>query len=124
MLMLVFSLLAMQMPHHSHTDAVPSPCKPNERSSCTAHRQTATEKVKPVLQESIHNGRYLRLSDESLWEIHPKDTPITQSWITPVEIIASPSEDPDYPFKLTNSLTGTSVLARPASFTKKAPIKK
>ena len=66
----------------------------------------------PSIQESINNGKYIRLTDNSLWEIQPKDTPITQSWITPVEILITESDNPNYPFKLTNSLTGSSVSAR------------
>ena len=83
------------------------------------HRKEPIVKADPIqhptLQETINNGRFIRLTDNSLWEINPKDTPITQSWVTPVEILVSQSGDPDYPFKLTNSLTGSSVLARHAS---------
>ena len=66
----------------------------------------------PLLQENLKNGSYIRLSDGSLWNIRPEDTPITQGWITPVEINATPSGDKDYPYTLTNSLTGSSVKAR------------
>lgn len=69
----------------------------------------------PILSENLHNGTYIRLSDNSLWAIRPQDTPITQSWITAVEILVSDSGDPAYPYKLTNSLTGSSVLAKKAS---------
>jgi len=67
-----------------------------------------------VLQENLKNGRYIRLSDGTLWNIRPQDTSITQSWITPAEIIVSQSGDPNYPYKLTNSLTGSSVRAQKA----------
>jgi len=75
-------------------------------------KQTAQEKG--VLQENLKNGRYIRLSDGTLWNIRPQDTSITQSWITPAEIIVSQSGDPNYPYKLTNSLTGSSVRAQKA----------
>jgi hypothetical protein len=68
----------------------------------------------PVLQENLKNGHYIRLSDNSLWEINPSDTPITQGWITAVEIKVAPSQDTAYPFTLTNTLTGSSVKARKA----------
>ncbi len=68
----------------------------------------------PLIQETLNNGKFIRLTDDSLWEIQPKDTPITQSWITPVEIFVTQSGNADYPFKLTNSLTGSSVLAKRA----------
>ncbi len=69
---------------------------------------------KGTLQENLNSGSYIRLSDNSLWNIHPKDVSITQGWITPVDILVSQSGDPNYPYKLTNSLTGSSVRARKA----------
>lgn len=65
-----------------------------------------------TLQENLRSGSYIRLSDNSLWQIHPQDRAITQSWITPVEIVVSQSGDPNYPYKLTNTLTGSSVRAQ------------
>ena len=73
---------------------------------------TKAAKSRPVVSEVLQNGRYLRLSDGSLWNVRSEDTPISQSWITAVELIISPSSDPDYPSKLTNSLTGSSVRAK------------
>ncbi len=73
---------------------------------------TQNSKQGPVLQENLKNGRYIRLSDNSLWEIHPSDTPITQGWITPVQIKVSAANDTAYPYQLTNTLTGSSVRAR------------
>lgn len=75
-------------------------------------RAQTKKKPGPILQENLQNGRYIGLSDQSIWEIHPADTPITQGWITAVEIKAEPSGDEKYPYKLTNSLTGSSVKAR------------
>jgi len=71
--------------------------------------------AKPMITENFYSGQYIRLSDGSLWNIRPQDTPITQGWITSVEIIIEPSQDPDYPNKLTNTLTGSSVLAKKAT---------
>ncbi len=68
----------------------------------------------PILQEVLKGGKFIRLSDHSLWEIDPDDTPITQSWITPNEIKIGQSSDTEYPYSLTNSLTGSSVRARKA----------
>lgn len=71
--------------------------------------------VKPSISENFQNGAFIKLSDGSLWNIRPQDTPITQGWITSVEIMIAPSKDPEYPYKLTNTLTGSSVLAKKAS---------
>ena len=68
-----------------------------------------------TLSENLKNGRYIRLSDNTLWEVRAEDTPISQGWITPVEIIVTQSGDANYPYKLTNSVTGSSLRARKAS---------
>ncbi len=70
--------------------------------------------ARPQISENLQNGQYIRLTDGSLWNIRPSDTPITQSWITPTDILISSSGDAAYPFKLTNSLTGSSVYAQKA----------
>lgn len=68
----------------------------------------------PVIEAVLKRGRFIRLSDETLWEIDPQDTLITQSWITPSEINVAENTDDDYPYSLTNSLTGSKVRARKA----------
>jgi hypothetical protein len=65
-----------------------------------------------VLQENLLNGQLIRLSDETLWEIFADDIPIAQGWITPVEIIVACRGEADYPYRLTNSLTGSCLRAR------------
>ncbi len=70
------------------------------------------KKVQPLLQESLNNGKRIGLTDHSSWEIHPNDTPITQSWITPVEIWVENVEEGEYPYRLKNSLTGSEVRAK------------
>jgi len=67
---------------------------------------------KPTVSEVLQSGKFVRLSDNSLWEIKPEDRAITQSWITVVEILVDKSGDPQYPSKLTNTLTGSSVRAK------------
>jgi len=82
----------------------------------------AASNAGPVLEENLKSGHFIRLSDKSLWEIKPSDTPLTQGWITPVEIkVAQDSGNPDYPYTLTNTLTGSSVKARKAKTTDERP---
>jgi len=68
----------------------------------------------PTLSENLLNSRYLRLSDGTLWNVRPEDVPIAQGWIMPVEIIVGKSSNPFYPFRLTNKVSGSSVLVRKA----------
>jgi len=78
-------------------------------------KKTSKKKEKkPVLEENLKNGHYIRLSDKTLWEINPSDTPITQGWISAVEIDVTHSGDIDYPYTLTNTLTESSVGAKSA----------
>lgn len=75
-------------------------------------KKTPAKQPKTILQENLKNGSFIRLSDDSLWEIDPVDTPITQGWITPVEVKVAPSNNQAYPYILTNTLTGSTVKAR------------
>ncbi|HSX10128.1 MAG TPA: hypothetical protein VLF94_00205 [Chlamydiales bacterium] len=67
----------------------------------------------PILQENLKNGHFIGLSDNSLWEINDSDTPITQGWISAVEIKCEHVGDGAY--KLTNTLTGSTVRAKKAT---------
>ena len=69
---------------------------------------------KVSLSENLMSGRYVRLSDGTLWNIRPQDVPIVQGWITPADIVVSPSDNSFYSYKLTNQVSGSSVLARKA----------
>ncbi len=66
----------------------------------------------PRVEENLRGGRFLRLSDETLWKIHPSDIPIVQGWITPVQLLFGETQLAEYPTKLTNTLTGSSVRAK------------
>lgn len=86
-----------------------------------AHYQKKTEEAaaeqpisgkNPTLSENLMNSQYLRLSDNTLWSVRPQDVPIAQGWITPVEILVTQSTNPFFPTKLTNKLTGSSILVR------------
>lgn len=70
---------------------------------------------KSLLEENLQDGRYIRLKDGTTWEIRPEDTPITQAWITPVDIAVSSNDDPVYSYTLTNTLTKSSVRAQKVS---------
>jgi len=77
-----------------------------------SYTKTPNKKTNPSLSENLYSGSYLKLTDNSIWNVRPQDTPISQSWISEVEIIIAPSNDPDYPFKLTNNVSKSSILAK------------
>lgn len=64
------------------------------------------------LSINIDQGRELRLSDDSVWEVDPRDVSIASIWISPFELTITPSQDPNYPCLLTNRTTNASVRAR------------
>ncbi len=83
-----------------------------EKRSAPLEQEGADQRA--ALQENLNNGTYIRLANGTLWNIRPADVNIAQGWITAVDILISQSGDPTYPYKLTNSLTGSSILARRA----------
>lgn len=98
----------------TETFAVPEQTAP--ALECAASKQLiAKVQPNPTVQETLNNGRFIKLSDDSLWEINPEDTAITESWISPAEIIVSIRNDMTYPYQLTNSITKSKVRARKAT---------
>jgi hypothetical protein len=65
-----------------------------------------------TLSLNINGGKKLLLSDHSLYEIAPDDVNISSAWLSPVTIEVSSSGDPNYPEKLTNVDSGSSVRAK------------
>lgn len=84
-----------------------------KRDEIVANKEIA--KKHPTISENLQSGHYLRLSDNTLWQVRPQDVPVVQGWITPAEVVVSQSGDRQYPTKLTNSVTGSSVFAKKAS---------
>ena len=64
------------------------------------------------LSININSGQMLELSDNSIWEVAPEDLPISATWLFPFPVKITPSDNPDYPFQLTNVNTGASIRAR------------
>ena len=62
---------------------------------------------------NIDKGAKLELSDGSAFEIDPLDRIYSSLWITPFRITLSESGDAEYPVRITNQQTGTSVNGKP-----------
>jgi hypothetical protein len=75
--------------------------------------KTAAAKQPDIyLSENIRGGAQLRFSDGSTYEVSPQDRNRTEFWITPFLVKIEPSGDPNYPYKITNTLSGVSVSAK------------
>jgi hypothetical protein len=64
------------------------------------------------LSQNLDQGRKLRLTDGSLYEVFPSDVPKTAFWITPFPLEITPSGDPTYPWIITNKTSGTKVKVK------------
>ena len=58
------------------------------------------KKRAPTVSEVMQSGKYLKLTDNTVWEIHPADRATVQLWITPASIIVTTSNNPIYPYIL------------------------
>ncbi len=64
------------------------------------------------LEQNMQSGAQLMFSDGSIYEIAPTDRSKTVFWLTPIAVTIEPSGDPNYPSKITNTLTKVSVLGK------------
>lgn len=79
-------------------------------------QKTTAPAPKPLsLQQNMNGGAQLIFSDGSVYEIAPEDRSKTTFWLTPINVTMEPSGDPNYPTKITNSLTSVSVNAKKVS---------
>ncbi|MCB1110233.1 MAG: hypothetical protein KDK64_04575 [Chlamydiia bacterium] len=65
-----------------------------------------------TIDENLHGGKILVLSDGSTWEVAPQSLPISQSWIFPSPLKVEKSKNPAYPYKIIIIQTNTSILVR------------
>lgn len=77
--------------------------------------ESPERKEQLYLSMNIGEGDKLELSDGSTYQLDPQDKLFASYWITPIPIMLSESKDPDYPVKITNLNTGTSVNGKKIS---------
>jgi len=81
------------------------------------------------LSLNVDSGSRLQFSDGSTYEIAPADQVYSSSWLSPFPVMMEKSGNSEYPVKITNLQTKTSVNAKPITkeeFFKKdepAPVK-
>jgi len=64
------------------------------------------------LEQNMQSGAQLMFSDGSIYEVAPTDRSKTVFWLTPIAVTIEPSGDPNYPSKITNTLTKVSVFGK------------
>jgi hypothetical protein len=80
-------------------------------------KQNSTNSAEYSLYLSINvdNGKQLRLSDNSLWDVAPADQQTAAFWITPFPLKLSASNDPNYPMLMTNLNTNVQIRVKRAA---------
>ena len=66
-----------------------------------------------TVEENLHEGKILVLSDGSTWEIAPQSLKTSQSWIIPSALKVEKINHPAYSYRIISIQTGSYVLARP-----------
>lgn len=75
--------------------------------------ETAQQNQELTVEENLHGGKVLVLSDGSAWEVAPQDIKNSQLWILPSPLKIEKSDDPIYSYRITNMQTNSSILVRP-----------
>lgn len=65
------------------------------------------------VEENLYGGKILVLSDGSSWEVAPQDRYLSQNWLTPVFLEIEKSAHPYYPYRIINTESKSTVLAKP-----------
>lgn len=77
--------------------------------------KTESQEKELYLSENILSGSQLRLSDGSLYEVMPEDRSKASFWLTPFQVKVEPSNDPNYPLNITNTVSMVTVRAKKVS---------
>jgi hypothetical protein len=80
-----------------------------------AHEMPQEQQESLTVEENLHGGKILILSDGTKWEIAPQDLSTSSSWILSVPMKVEKSNNKMYPYKIININSQSSVLARPLS---------
>lgn len=75
--------------------------------------ETEPHQLDLTIDENLHNGKILVLSDGSTWLVSPDSLSISASWVAPTPLKIEKSNDPTYPYIIKQIETPQSVLVRP-----------
>ncbi|NGX45520.1 MAG: hypothetical protein K940chlam2_00675 [Chlamydiae bacterium] len=74
--------------------------------------ESSLHKKPLMISLNINNGSKLELTDGSLYEIDPGDHMYSSLWLTSFKVLLGESGNAEYPVRITNLQTGTSVNGR------------
>lgn len=82
--------------------------------NCNCPSRIAPHKKEKKLYVSINidSGRMIQLNDNTIWEVDPRDQPISEAWLSSIPIKIVPSDDPDFPYLLVNKNDGISIRVK------------
>lgn len=81
--------------------------------SSQSSQQMMGDERQITITEVGNNGQTLTLSDGSMWRVSPNDVDTAGMWMATQELtITRTNMNPDYPYKITNSATQSSVNAQ------------
>jgi hypothetical protein len=64
------------------------------------------------ISDNIESGRFLKLQDDSLWEVNSSNGVNSRSWPSLSAVVVAESQDPSYPYLLINTDEGEVVEAK------------
>jgi len=74
---------------------------------------TASDDRKELyMSENIEGGKFVRLSDNTLWEVDPIDLSRSKIWLFPFPVRIRKNGRQDFPYTITNMNTGSKVDVR------------
>lgn len=75
--------------------------------------ENVPQQLELTVDENLHSGKILVLSDGSTWEVAPQSLKVSENWILPSPLKVEKSGNKTYPYKIIIIQTNESVLVRP-----------
>lgn len=77
-------------------------------------RASDSQKNPLTISEIWQGGKIIVLSDNSKWDVAPDQIDVSGGWLGPAEVeIVKVGSNKNYPYKMTNNWTGSSVMVKP-----------
>jgi hypothetical protein len=84
----------------------------NKNCNCPSRIAPAEEEKNLFVSINIDSGKKIQLNDNSIWDVDPRDYPLSEAWLASIPVKIVPSLDPDFPCLLVNRNTGVSIRVK------------